>query len=113
MAGSNVWIKSGRINDLQRAATTTATGNWIYKDAPLSTIQSFGTTTAGAGAATIAIDATNDTSGSYVTLGTISLVLSTSVSADGFTVNAPWKFIRARVTAISGTGASVTTVMGV
>lgn len=97
-----------QVNTVMKSATTTATGVWCDKASPLSTVQAFGTTSSGAGAATIAIDATNNQSGSYVTLGTISLTLSTSASTDGFVVEAPWKYIRARVTAISGTGAAVT-----
>ena len=107
--GSNVFIKSGRVYTIQNAATGTGAGNWGYKDAPLITIQSFGSTTSGTGAVVVSIEATNNTDGSYVVLGTISLTLSTSVSTDGFVVNAPWKYIRANITSISGTGSSVTT----
>lgn len=74
--------------------------------------QAYGNTSAGAGAATIVIEGsifgTN-----YVTLGTISLTLGTTVTSDGFAIDAPWPFVRARISAISGTNASVTGDMGV
>jgi len=44
----------------------------------------------------------------WVTIGDISLTLSTSVATDGFAIDAPWLYIRANVESISGTGAAVT-----
>ena len=77
--------------------------------APEKSCQAYGTTTAGAGAATVAIQASNDNS-NWITVGTITLVLATAVSSDGFAMNSLWRHIRANVTAISGTGASVTVI---
>ena len=37
----------------------------------------------------------------------------TTTASDGGVVNAPWKYIRANLTAVSGTGAAVTVLMGV
>ena len=45
-------------------------------------------------------------------LGTITLTGTTQTS-DGFTTTAPWKYVRARVTAITGTSAAVKVLMGV
>jgi hypothetical protein len=49
-------------------------------------------------------------------IGTITLSGTTSATApsitDGFTTEAPWKFVRANVTNITGTGATVSVVMG-
>lgn len=112
MAGSNVWIKSGRVTDLLQGATTTTTGDWKYKDAPNSTTQATVTGT-GAVTATVVIDVSNDGVNAIATaLGTITLSGTTS-SSDGFVTNAPWKYVRARVTAISGTGATVNVNLGV
>ena len=108
----NVWVKSGKIYNLLDAKTATGAGTGIYKDAPLSTFQATGTTTSGAGAATINIEVSNDQT-NWLTLGTISLTLSTTSATDGFVANSPWKFVRGNVTAISGTGASVSATMGV
>lgn len=110
----NVWVKSGKVMDLLPSAgvTTTITGDGRYKDSPFTTFQA---TVVGTGAvtATVVIDCSND--GVYwctTPLGTISLSGTTS-NADGFTTQAPWKYVRARVTAISGTGATVYVTMGV
>jgi hypothetical protein len=109
--GSNVWQKSGQVRDLLTAATTTATGTWQYKDSPYSTYQATVTGT-GAVSATVVIDVSNDGVNSTSTpMGTISLTGTTS-SSDGFTSTAPWKYTRARVTAISGTGATINVITG-
>ena len=70
------------------------------------TFQASGTTTAGAGAATVVIQVSNDGL-VWLTLGTITLTLGTTIAGDGFAADAPWGMARANVTAISGTGASV------
>lgn len=108
----NVWVKSGRITDILVSATTTTTGSWMYKDAPNATYQA---TVSGTGAvsATIVIDVSNDGVNAVTTaLGTITLSGTTSAS-DGFTTSAPWKYVRARITAISGTNATVNVNQGV
>lgn len=108
----NVWVKSGRVYNLlaEDGVITTTTGNGLFKDAPKASVQA---SVAGTGAvsATIAIDVSNDNT-YWVNAGTITLSGTTSAT-DGFTTDAPWKYIRARVTAISGTGATVKVLMGV
>jgi hypothetical protein len=112
---SNVHIKSGFVHQLLTAPgrTTTGAGTWQYKDSPHATFQA---TVVGTGAvsATVAIEVSNDALFVVSTVaGTITLSGTTS-SSDGFTTqHAPWKFVRANVTAISGTGATVTCLMGV
>ena len=67
----------------------------------------------GAVSATVIIEAINNpASGNWLTLATITLT-GTTAATDGFTFDAPWSYVRARLTAISGTGASVTASMGV
>lgn len=113
----NCWVKSGHVNSMWvdgsvAFATTTSTGAAVYKDSPKATIQA---TVVGTGAvtATVVIDCSNDgTNWCSTALGTITLSGTTS-SSDGFTTDAPWKYVRARVTAISGTGATVTCLIGV
>lgn len=93
-------------------ATTTGAGN--IKDSPFTTFQAWVSGT-GAVSATIVIDCSNDDTlqnWCSTPLGTITLSGTTS-SSDGFTTTAPWKYVRARVTAISGTGATVVCLMGV
>lgn len=45
-------------------------------------------------------------------LGTITLT-GTNSASDGFTTQAPWRYVRANVTAVTGTGAVVNVLMGV
>ncbi len=77
----------------------------------LRTFQAAGTTSAGAGAATVVISGSND-GVNFITIGTITLVLATSSSSDGFASDAAWKYVNANVTAISGTNATVTVYLG-
>src|ERR1700756_921962 len=91
--------------------TSVSNSNPQYKVGPYSSFQAILTGT-GAVTATIVIQVSNDdtfnTSPSTMSwcqtpLGTITLSGTNSVS-DGFTSNATWKYVRAQVTAISGTG---------
>ena len=112
----NVWIKCGKVYNLfpEPGVTSTTVGSFLYKDSPYATFQMYGTTTAGAGAAVVTIQGSNITdANSFVNLGTIALTLGTTLVADGFATTASWKYVRANVTAISGTGATVQVVMGV
>jgi len=93
------------------AATATGAGVPVTLDGPDSTFQAFGTTSAGAGAATIVVEVSND-GVNWITAGTFNLTLSTTAAVDGFTMQASWPFARGNVTAISGTGASVNLSVG-
>jgi hypothetical protein len=97
---------------LLSAATATGASEAHSPRGAKRTFQAKGTTSAGAGAATIKIQVSNDNS-NWLDLGVISLTLGTSATSDGFASDAPWFYVRANVTAISGTDASVTVVMGV
>lgn len=105
--GQNVYVRSGAVRDLLVGATTTTTGDWKFKDAPATAIQA---TVVGTGSvsATVVIEGSNDAVYAVSTaLATITLSGTTS-SSDGFvTSDSSWKYIRARITAISGTGATV------
>jgi len=93
----NVFVKSGRVTNLITDGTsTTLTGNWVYKDAPKSALQ-----VVASAAATVVFDVSNDGVNAVATvLGTVTLA---AAGSDGFTTDAPWKYIRARITANSGT----------
>jgi len=93
------------------SATTTETGASHNFWGKYFTFHATGSTSSGAGSATILIEVSNDNS-NFITMATISLTLSTSVSSDGFASQAPWRYQRARVSAISGTGASVSVTVG-
>jgi hypothetical protein len=113
----NVWVKSGKVYNLDpysNGLTTTGPTTRIYKDSPYATFQAYGTVTSGTGAATVAIEGSNvDDPNTFVNLGTLTLTLGTTTSASGLTTTAPWKYVRANVTALSGTGAVVHVMMGV
>lgn len=109
--GSNVYVKCGEVRDILSGATTTATGVAMYKDSPYSTFQA---NVAGSGAvsATVLIEGSNDgTLWSKTALATITLSATTS-DTDGAFVTSTYKFVRARISAISGTGATVKVTMG-
>lgn len=114
MAGQNVRVVTGEVYNLfaDPGVTSTTTGSFVYKVGPYATFQANVVGT-GAVSATVVIECSNDGTYAVATaLGTITLSGTTS-STDGFTTNAPWKYVRARVTAISGTGATVQVYMGV
>jgi hypothetical protein len=93
--------------------TTTETSDTQRAKSAERTWQASGQTSSGSGAATIVIEVSNvDEADTFMELGTITLVLGTTDTADGFTTCAPWVYARARVSAISGTGASVTISLG-
>jgi hypothetical protein len=112
---SNVWLKSGKVYNLTPSSggvTSTGAQQQIYKDSPYSTFQATVTGT-GTVTATINIEVSLDgTNWCSTPAGTITLSGTTS-SSDGFTTASSWKYVRANVTAISGTGATVVVLMGV
>src|SRR6478736_3746187 len=96
---ANVHLASGSVTDIMSSVTSTSTGDWKFKDRPNTTIQA---TVVGTGAvtATVVIDVSNDGSHACATVaGTITLS-GTTFDSDGFIIQAPWKYVRARVTAI-------------
>lgn len=90
------------------------------KSTPLKTpkrsFQAYGKTTAGVGSVTVQVqvsDVENPAEdGDWFVMGSITLVLGTTKVSDGFTSDAPWRHIRGNVSAIAGTGATVTLLIG-
>lgn len=111
----NVWIKSGTVRNAfaEPGITSNQSSAWRYKDSPEATFQGIVSGT-GAVTATIAIEFSNDGANPLATVaGTITLS-GTSPQTDGFTTTAaPWKWWRATVTNITGTGATVQVYHGV
>lgn len=111
----NVRVTSGYTYNLLSESsppTGAITGAWIYKNSPASTFQA---TVNGTGAigATVVIQGSNDGVNAVATaIGTITLA-GTTVFSDGFTTSAPWKWVRAVVSAPSGTISSISCLMGV
>lgn len=103
---------------LLTGATTTETGGKYPPRCVNRTFQGMGTTSSGSGASSIVIEASNKSvpveasTVDWTTLGTIALTLGTTQTNDGFVSSASWRWVRARVASISGTGASVNVYMG-
>jgi len=102
---------------LLKDATTTGAGSaWHERDTvPKYTygyrsFQAIGSTSASTGAATVKIEVSEDGT-NFITLATITLTLGTSATSDGFAAANSWEYYRANLTAISGTGASVSVYM--
>lgn len=115
MAGQNVWIKCGHVRNLFTGSgvTTTGAGSFLYKDSPDATFQAIvsGTDVV---TATVDIEYSNDGVNALDTPGGTITLSGTTSHSDGFTSqNAPWKYVRANVTAVSGTDATVQVYMGV
>lgn len=93
--------------------TTTATGTAVEPYGPKMSFQSQGSVSASTGSATILIEVSNDNT-NWITMSTHTLSLTTTESASvvGSTADASWNKVRARVSAISGTNATVSTWIG-
>jgi hypothetical protein len=92
----------------------TATGGAVDLSGLRSPTLSYQATVAGTGAvsATVIVEVSMDRIG-WVTDATSTMPLSgTTVSSAGFNSNGAWDYARARVTAVSGTGALVTVTVG-
>lgn len=105
-----------RVNSLLINATTTASGAAFSPGTGRRTFHAYGITSAGSGAATIVIEVSNlatpAANADWITAGTITLTLGTTRTSDGFATSAGWKHVRARVSAFSGTGATVNVLIG-
>lgn len=103
------------VDVLPGGKTTTGAGAWFAKKSPHASFQATVTGT-GVVTATVTVEVSNGPDASPVALetvaGTITLTGTTSSSDGLVTENASWKFVRLKVTAISGTGATVTGLMG-
>lgn len=78
------------------------------------TFQAIGSTSAGVGAATVDVQATNDpdeAEATWITIGTMILVLGTTKTTDGFASDAPWRKVRGKVSSLTGTNATITLLM--
>lgn len=96
--------------------TTTQQSLALFKESPYSAFQAIVSGTGAVSATVVIYGSLEDTTAvgtnsNWVTLGTISVTGTTSAS-DGFTTIAPWRWVAAKVTAISGTGATVKVIMG-
>jgi len=97
--------------------TTTGASSPTYKESPWSTFQAIVTGT-GTVTATVLIQGSNETDtfigdkANWVTIDTYTLS-GTTTATNGSTSVSTWRYVRANVTAITGTGATVEVIMGV
>ena len=119
---SDVRIKSGeqpRYFAFSGVLSTTANANSpaLSNESPWSTFQVIITGT-GSVTATVAIQGSNQdesfngTKSNWVTINAFSMTGTTS-DTQGFTSISTWRYVRAVVASISGTGATVEVIMGV
>lgn len=76
------------------------------------TFQAAGTVSTSTGAAIVKIQVSNDGS-NWIDLGTITLTLGTSATSDGIASYAAWAYVRANVSTLTGTNATVTVTCAV
>lgn len=95
----------GQTVALQTDMTATTTAGVAIE--PILPVRVFHAKVVGTGAvtATVIVEVSLDNT-TWITAATITLSGTTS-AADGFTMDAPWRYVRARISAISGTGATV------
>ena len=91
-------------------ATATGPGTSNTLAGP-ATVQAVGLVSSATGQAVIDIEVSNN-GVNWITHDTITLTLSTPEASAGIEIDAPWAFIRANVTSISGTGAEVSVFLG-
>lgn len=99
------------LTTLLNAATGTGAGTVQANGQHSKAFQVYGTTTAGSGSATVKVQGSLDGT-NWVDLKSFSLTLGTAQTSDFYESIYPWAKVRGNVTAISGTGASVTLLMG-
>lgn len=94
---------------LMTSRTATATGSTFEAPGPGATVQAVVTGT-GALTATVVVQVSNDGS-NWLTISTLSLSGTTSAT-QGMALDAHWVYIRADLTVLTGTGATVNVWMG-
>lgn len=100
------------VNTILSAATATGAGGTVSLLHADRHSKSFTATVTGTGAVSATVNIEVSLNGtSWLTVGTITLSGTTSAT-DGFAHDAPWAYYRANCTALSGTSASLTVLMG-
>lgn len=95
--------------------TTTGNSSSVSPYDGIKTFQGFGAVSASTGSVTILIQGSNVDSSvltDWLTLCTLTISLSTTSAGEGCVTDSNYRYYRARVSAISGTDASVDVLMG-
>lgn len=106
-------ITTSKLLDAKTAVDVGEAKEFLKKEGSAGTFQAIANGTSGAFSATVLVQVSNDNT-NWETAITFALS-GTATIADtaGNNINAPWNYVRGNVTAISGTGANVTLIMGV
>lgn len=99
------------VKDLLSSVIVTGAGSSFKKYYSKCTFQATGAVSASTGTATVVVEVSNDNI-NWETLSTITLTLGTTETSDGDYSDAPWKYVRGNVTALTGTDATVYLYMG-
>lgn len=105
-------VRKVGVVDLLTDATSTVTGSEVECWHTNRTFEVYGNTSSGSGSAVVVIEVRNSQNAPYKTLATVTLTLGTTVTSDGATSPAAWRYCRARVTTLTGTGATVSANTG-
>ena len=104
-------VVENKLETIVSAATATGVQTYRRKPAPATVFQVILSGT-GAVSATVLFEVSLDGT-NWVTPGMATVTLSGTTSVtDGFASNAPWRYVRPNITTISGTGATITILMG-
>lgn len=99
------------VSKIMSAVTSAPTIGNIARPSLVSAVLQAAVAGTGAVSATVIIDVSLD-GANWLPLATLAMA-GTTTASDGFAMSAPWEFVRPRVSAISGTGASVDVWFGV
>jgi hypothetical protein len=112
--GTGTYRLNNSMTATSAAITADGSGLWMYKQSVYTSLQGMVDGTAGTITAGIAFDYSNDALHPVATAAITALALSGTLTAsDGATAVSAFKYIRARVTAIGGTGAVATASMSI
>lgn len=93
-------------------ATSPRTSDAYPVQNPIFSVQTYGNTSSGSGAAQLKVWGSNTTSAGvpWIPVCTIDIPLTTAVSGDGAVVEFSWKYVKLELVSISGTGAVVSAI---
>lgn len=94
------------MSNILQTTSGSASGNPLALHTPSFTVQATVTTTSGNGSCTV-IPSVSDDGVGWIDLPTITVAAGASPQTGGYPCFAGWKQVKARTTAISGTGAIV------
>lgn len=103
-------VRSTRLM-LLNGVTSVAAGSAVNGISGGKTYQASGSTSSGTGSATVLVQCSNDST-NWDTLGTITLTLGTSSTSNSFASDDRCAYVRGNVTALTGTGATVSLIAG-